>query len=71
MKNIHGDVSFNLWISTPPLGVDANPSDAYRLMIRIMPRIYRFGGFEVSTQMMINPVEPELAAKLLRGEEDV
>ncbi|MDD5157028.1 UTP--glucose-1-phosphate uridylyltransferase [Sulfurimonas sp.] len=71
MKNIHGDVPFNLWISTPPLGVDAPSSEPYRLMIRIMPRIYRLGGFEVGTQMMINPVEPEFAAKLLRGEEDV
>ena len=71
MKNIHGDVSFNLWISTPPLGIDALLCDSSRLIIRIMPRIYRLGGFEVSTQMMINPVEPEFAAKLLRGEEDV
>lgn len=71
MKQIHGDVSFNLWISTPPLGSDAMLCDSSRLIIRIMPRIYRLGGFEVGTQMMINPVEPEFAAKLLRGEEHV
>lgn len=71
MKSLHGDISFNLWISTPPLGRDALSWKSYRPMIRIMPRIYRFGGFEISAQMMINPVEPELAAKLLRGEEDV
>ena len=38
----------------------------YRMTIRIMPRIYRLGGFEVSTGMIINPVAPEEAAKLLR-----
>ena len=59
--------SFNLWISTLPLGDDALEGDAHRLMIRITPRIFRFGGFEVNTSMMINPVSPEVAAKLLRG----
>jgi UDPglucose--hexose-1-phosphate uridylyltransferase len=38
----------------------------YRMTIRIMPRIYRLGGFELSTGMLINPVTPEEAAKLLR-----
>ncbi len=38
----------------------------YRMTIRIMPRIYRLGGFEISTGMIINPVAPEEAAKLLR-----
>lgn len=61
-------LSFNLSISSPPLGEDAKEFEAYRLVIRIMPRLYRFGGFEVNTEMMINPVAPELAAKLLRGE---
>jgi len=60
--------SFNLWISTPPLGENARECEAHRLFIRIMPRLYRFGGFEVNTQMMINPVKPELAAKVLRGD---
>lgn len=60
--------AFNLWISTPPLGEDAKECEAHRLIIRIMPRLYRFGGFEVNTDMMINPMEPELAAKLLRGD---
>lgn len=63
-----GEFSFNLSVSTPPLGEDVYVCEAYRLMIRILPRIYRFGGFEVGSEMFINPVEPELAAKLLRGE---
>lgn len=63
-----GKFAFNLAISTPPLGEDIGDNNAHRLVIRILPRIYRFGGFEVSSEIMINPVEPELAAKLLRGE---
>jgi UDPglucose--hexose-1-phosphate uridylyltransferase len=38
----------------------------YRFSLRIMPRLYRLGGFELSTGMIINPVPPEEAAKLLR-----
>ena len=60
--------AFNLWVSTPPLGDESHLCDAHRLIVRIMPRLYRFGGFEINTDMMINPVEPELAAKLLRGD---
>ncbi|MDD2781107.1 UTP--glucose-1-phosphate uridylyltransferase [Sulfuricurvum sp.] len=63
-----GEFAFNLSISTPPLGEDIGVCEAHRLVIRILPRIYRFGGFEVSSEMLINPVAPELAAKLLRGE---
>ncbi len=62
-------LSFNLWISTLPLGEDMFVDDAHRLMIRITPRIYRHGGFEVNTSMMINPVSPEVAAQLLRESE--
>jgi UDPglucose--hexose-1-phosphate uridylyltransferase len=63
---------FNLEIATPPLRDDDEHDllnqapDICRFMIRIMPRIYRLGGFEVATQMIINPVRPEQAAKLLR-----
>jgi len=66
-----GKFPFNLSVSTPPLGDYAVDCDAHRLMIRITPRLYRYGGFEVSTQMMINPVAPEVAAQHLRGEAHV
>lgn len=36
-----------------------------------MPRIYKHGGFEVSTGVVINPVLPEVAAKLLRESTNV
>lgn len=71
-----GWFAFNMEIATPPLRDDeydliGRTGDICRFMIRITPRIYRMGGFEVSTQMMINPVSPEQAAKLLRDGLDV
>lgn len=39
---------------------------SFHFLIRIMPRIYRLGGFEVANHIHINPVEPESCAKLLR-----
>ncbi len=71
MRRLNGqleNMAFNLWISTPPLHEDRERSNLYPFYIHILPRLYRFGGFEVNTDMMINPMEPELAAKVLRGE---
>lgn len=72
-----GCFNYNLVIATPPLQQGSVPDDMYmhiddvsRFSIRILPRIYRQGGFEVSTGIMINPVAPELAAKLLRESHD-
>ncbi len=72
-----GCFDFNLVVSTPPLHAEhfthdmvASASSYTRLSVRIMPRIYRDGGFEHATGMRINPVLPELAAKLLRRDED-
>lgn len=68
-----GKFDFNLAFRLAPL--NANFENApyfphvkqfFRFTIRIIPRIYRLGGFELSTGMIINPVEPEEAAKLLR-----
>jgi UDPglucose--hexose-1-phosphate uridylyltransferase len=72
-----GCLHFNLWIETPPLrpivweNASIEVDAAYRFSMRIMPRVYRCGGFELSTGVMINPVEPELAAKLLREGKNV
>jgi len=78
MKKQLGCFAFNLEIVTPPLQegtVDHdllhNVNAACRFAIRIMPRIYKQGGFEASTGVIINPVSPELAAKLLRESSDV
>jgi UDPglucose--hexose-1-phosphate uridylyltransferase len=71
MQRELGKFAFNLSVSTPPLGDNALGCEAHRLIVHITPRLYRNGGFEVSTQMMINPVAPEVAAKRLRGETHV
>ena len=65
LKTQLGYLAFNLEIATPPLhdadaqGLLEHTDAMFRFMIRIMPRLYRFGGFELSSQMMINPVAPE------------
>lgn len=66
-------LEFNLTLSTPPLQEDllghellASMNKASRFYVRIIPRIYKYGGFEQDTGIFINPVAPELAAKLLR-----
>lgn len=78
LKRQLGCFDFNLSIATPPLHEGSLENDllssaheTYRFAIRIMPRIYKYGGFEVSTGVIINPVLPELAAKMLRESSDV
>lgn len=73
MKKQLGCFTFNLTISTPPLqakdfeyDILTHIDEMCRFSIRIMPRLYHMAGFEVSTGIMINPVAPEHAAKLLR-----
>ncbi|MCH9740625.1 MAG: UTP--glucose-1-phosphate uridylyltransferase [Epsilonproteobacteria bacterium] len=73
LKSNLGCVDFNLEIFTPPLQegtVEHNllhqVNEVCRFGIRIMPRIYKHAGFELNTGIIINPVSPEYAAKLLR-----
>lgn len=42
----------------------------YRFTIRITPRIYNLGGFEIATDMAINPVPPEECVTLFNAKED-
>jgi UDPglucose--hexose-1-phosphate uridylyltransferase len=78
LKTQLGCLDFNLVLATPPLQEGSVESEllrfvdqSHRFSIRIMPRIYKFGGFEQSTGVIINPVSPELAAKLLRETKNV
>jgi len=71
-------LEFNLLLSTPPLQESslghellASLHESSRFYIRIIPRIYKYGGFEQDTGIIINPVAPELAAKLLKESENV
>ncbi len=75
LKKQLGRFDYNLYFHISPLNenfeneqfiqtLDKN----YRFSLSITPRIYRLGGFEISTGMAINSVEPEYCAKLLRGD---
>lgn len=75
MQTALGVFDYNLEISVPPLkdlGLQAGSSALLDRIapfcIRILPRLFRLGGFETSTGVMINPVTPEQAARRLRGE---
>jgi len=77
MERQLGAFDFNLQVATPPLQEGSVEKDilervdeVFRFSIRIMPRLYRHGGFEVGTGMIINPVLPEVAAKHLRESTD-
>lgn len=75
LNNQLGKFDYNLSFKMSPLNqnfenepyinyVDKN----YRFILRIVPRIYTLGGFEVSSGMSINSVSPEDCAKLLVGD---
>jgi len=72
-----GDFDFNISISVPPLQKVAQTESFFddinkisRFTLHITPRIYQHGGFEISTNTMINPVSPEESAKFLRESGD-
>lgn len=72
-----GEFDFNLSISVAPLQKVAQTESFFddikkisRFTLHITPRIYQHGGFEVSTDTMINPVSPEECAMLLRESGD-
>ncbi len=69
-----GDFDFNLTFDTPPMQKNVSTEEWFeeiprfwRLGLRIIPRLYNWGGFEMESDMRINPVPPEEAAFLLRG----
>lgn len=73
LDNQLGNFDFNVAFRLAPLNANfenapyfPHVKDFFRFTIRIIPRIYRLGGFELSTGMIINTVEPEEAATLLR-----
>ena len=71
-----GNFDYNLFFRLAPLNANFENEPYmpylhknYRFTIRITPRIYRLGGFEISTGMAINPVSPEECAALLNSKE--
>ena len=78
MRSQLGSFDYNLYFRMAP--VNANFENEiymphlhknYRFALRITPRIYRLGGFEISTGMFINPVAPEECAALLNTRERI
>ena len=68
-----GDFDFNITFNTPPLQKNGETEDFFddtrnfwRFGVRIVPRLFRLGGFEIGSGVQINPVLPEEAASLLR-----
>ncbi len=57
-------VSFNFYIDTAPC--DGKDYPHYHWHIEILPRTSTWAGFELSSGMEINAMEPEIAAKYLR-----
>jgi UDPglucose--hexose-1-phosphate uridylyltransferase len=66
IRNRLGDPDFNFFIHSAPLK-RRHKYNYYHWHIEIIPKISIFGGFELSTGVDINVVEPELAAAVLRG----
>ena len=76
-KKLHkqlGQFDYNLYFRLSPLNRNfeneeylSSLKENFRFSLRIVPRIYRFGGFELSTNMAINPVTPEECATLLNS----
>jgi len=64
IRRVEGELAFNLLLSTPPLR--AAGAARYPWHLELLPRFVQPGGFELTTELMINPVPPELCAERLR-----
>lgn len=70
-----GDFDFNISFEFAPINSNFEEKaymqdlrDNYRFYIRIIPRIFTLAGFEVATNMAINPIMPKECAQFLRGD---
>lgn len=62
-----GEVDFNMIIKNAPYKeYDENTKEYYRFNIEIKPRIYKQAGFELDSNMNINVMLPETAAKIYK-----
>ncbi len=67
-----GDFHFNIHFYLPPVQKNYateeyfdNIPHFWRFAIRIIPRLYKIGGFETATGVYINPIPPEDAANMI------
>ncbi len=62
-----GEISFNMIINNAPYKeYDEQTKEFYRFNIEIKPRIYKQAGFELDSNININVVLPEQAAKIYK-----
>jgi UDPglucose--hexose-1-phosphate uridylyltransferase len=66
IKKRLNDPDFNFFIHGSPF--DDKKYFYHHWHVEVLPRISLFGGFEYSTDIDINTVDPDTAAKILRGE---
>ncbi|WP_298864817.1 DUF4921 family protein [uncultured Gimesia sp.] len=64
LEKILGTHDFNFVIQTPPFNTEEQTG--YTWSLRIYPRLAHLAGFELSTNMFINPVFPEQAVEQLK-----
>lgn len=61
------DPSLNIFFHTTPNSL--SDTKFYHWHLEIAPRLAKYGGFELGSQVIIDVVSPEKAAQFLRGEE--
>jgi UDPglucose--hexose-1-phosphate uridylyltransferase len=57
-----------MFIHNSPQHFISDPLNGLHFHIEICPRINIYGGFELGTDIIINSVSPETAARFYRGE---
>ena len=60
---------YNFFIHTAPLESITDPHEFYTWHIEIIPRLSMLGAFELGSGVVVNDVDPDEAAKLLRETE--
>jgi UDPglucose--hexose-1-phosphate uridylyltransferase len=63
LKKALGECDFNMLIKNGAIAQEDNPN---RFHIQILPRLYKMGGFELDSDIMINTFFPHTAAKILK-----
>jgi len=64
-SNALGEFDFNMIFYNSAVNIDKELQKSNRFYLKIIPRLYNIAGFELSTSIMINPMPPEEAVKLL------
>ncbi len=74
LYRVLGDFDFNIvYKNSPPITEQFEPTYFYQIdkfyifYIQIIPRLYKLAGFEIATNMRINPISSEDAAKQLKN----